>query len=68
MYEKRIQTSMDKTANNLHYEIKFEICVKDKKKLAFLLREALPFFFKQKCILFLETYFFKTRKSLIASA
>ena len=29
-YERKIQTSVDKTVNDLHYEIKFENCVKDK--------------------------------------
>ena len=28
-YEKRMQTSVDNTVNDLHYEIKFENCVKD---------------------------------------
>ena len=31
-YEKRIQTSMDNTVNDLRYEIKFENRVKDKNK------------------------------------
>ena len=53
-YEKRIQTSVDKTVNDLRDEIKFESRVKDKK-----ISEALLFFFRQKYILFLETYFFK---------
>ena len=41
-YEMRIQTSVDNTVNDLHYEIKFENCVKDKnnffikRKIAFL--------------------------------
>ena len=29
-YEIRTQTFVDNTANDLHYEIKFEDCVKDK--------------------------------------
>ena len=29
-FEKRIQTSVDNTVNDLRYEIKFENCVKDK--------------------------------------
>ena len=29
-YEKRIQTSVDNTVNDLRYKIKFENCVKDK--------------------------------------
>ena len=62
-YEKRIQTSVDKTVNDLRDEIKFESRVKDKK-----ISEALLFFFRQKYILFSETYFFKVSKNLIASA
>ena len=61
--EKRIQTSVDKTVNDLRYEIKFESSVKDKK-----ISEALLFCFRQKYIFFLETYFFKVSKNLIASA
>ena len=30
MYEKRIQTSVDNTVNDLRYEIKFENCLNDK--------------------------------------
>ena len=30
-YEKRIQTSVDNKVNDLHYEIKFENCMKDKR-------------------------------------
>ena len=52
-YEKRIQTSVDNTVNDLRYKIKFENCVKDKNN--FLLSDALLFFFKQKYVLFLET-------------
>ena len=57
---------MDNTANDLRYEIKFENCVKEKNN--FLLSRTLLFFFKQKYILFLETYFFKVPKNLIAAA
>ena len=32
-YEKRIQTSMDNTVNDLHSEIKFENRLKDKNNL-----------------------------------
>ena len=64
-YEKRIQTSVDNTVNDLHYEIKFENCVKDKNNL-FIKRKL--FFFKQKYILFLQTYFCKIPKNLIAEA
>ena len=31
-YEKRIQTSVDNTVNDLHHEIKFENCVNDNNK------------------------------------
>ena len=52
MYEKRIQTSVDNTVNDLRYEIKFENRM-TKTKITFLLREALLFFLEQKYILFL---------------
>ena len=39
-----------------------------KIKITFLLSETLLFFFKQKYILFFETYFFKIPKNLIAFA
>ena len=39
-----------------------------KTKITFLLSKTLLFFFKQKYIFFLETYFFKIPKNLIASA
>ena len=39
-----------------------------KAKIAFLISETLPFFLKQKYILFLETYLFKILKNLIASS
>ena len=48
-YEKRTQTSVDNTKNDLNYEIKFENRV---TKITFLLSETLLFFFKQKYILF----------------
>ena len=57
-YERRIQTSVDKTVNDLHYEIRFENCVKDKNN--FSLGETLLSFFKQKCILFLGTFFYES--------
>ena len=47
-YEKRIQTSMDNTVNDLRYEIKFENFVKDKNNIAFLSWTE---------ILFLQIYF-----------
>ena len=65
-YKKRIQTFLDNTINDLHQEIKFENCVKDKNN--FLLSETFLFFLKQKYILFLATYFFKILNHLIALA
>ena len=53
----RTQTSVDNTVNDLCYEVKFENCVKDKKKI-FFLSQTLLFFLKQIYILFLEKYFF----------
>ena len=64
-YQTRIQTSVEKTVNDLRYEICLKIVWK--LKLTFLLSEILLFFFKQKYIFFLETYFFKIPKNLIAS-
>ena len=65
-YEKRIQTFVDDTGNDLGYEIKFENSVRDKNKFC---NKRKIFFFKQKyTFLFLETYFFKISKNLIASA
>ena len=65
-YKKRIQTFLDNTINDLHQEIKFENCVKDKNN--FLLSETFLFFLKQKYILFLATHFFKILNHLIALA
>ena len=42
-YEKRIQTSVDNTVNDMHYKIKFENRVKEKNN----------FFIKKKNIVFL---------------
>ena len=39
-----------------------------KREITFLLSETLLFFLKQKYILFLEIYFFKIPKNLIASS
>ena len=44
-YEMKIQTSVNNTVNDLHYEIKFENCVKDKNNL---LSKTLLFFLEQK--------------------
>ena len=54
-FEKRIQTSVDNTVNDLRYESKFEIHVKDKITSFQNIFETLLFFFKQEYILFLET-------------
>ena len=50
-YEKRIQTSVDNTVNDLHYEISLKIVWKT--KITHLLSETLLFFLKQKYLLFL---------------
>ena len=61
-----MQVSVDNTVNDLHYEIKFENRMKDKNN--FFIKRNIVFFFKQKYILFLETYIFKIPGNLIASA
>ena len=50
-----MQTSVDNTVNDYV-----------KTKITFLLSETLLFLFKQKYILFLQTYSFKVSKNLIA--
>ena len=40
-YEMRTQTSVDNTVNDLHYEIKFENCVKDKNDI--FIKQNIPF-------------------------
>ena len=65
-YEKRIQTSVDNTVNDLRYEINFKIVLKT--KIAFLLTKTLLFIFKQYYILFMETHFCKIPRNLISSA
>ena len=50
-YENRIHTSVDKTVNNIRYEIKFENRVKDKNNFFIKWNIAFVFFFfKQKYI------------------
>ena len=49
-YEKRINTSVDNAVNDLHYEIKFENCVKVKnnffiKKNNFFIKRDIAFLF-----------------------
>ena len=50
------------------YVIKSSLKIVRKTKITLLLSETLLFFFKQKDILFLKTYFFKITKNLITSA
>ena len=64
-YEKRIQSSVDNTVNDLNHEIKFQRRVKT--KITFLLSKTFISSFKQKKILILEKYFFKIPKNSIAS-
>ena len=55
------------TVNDLHYEIKFENRVKDKN--SFFIKRNISFQFETKIhFLFLETYFLKIPKNLIALA
>ena len=61
-----MQASVDNTVNDLRYEVKLENCMKD--KINFFIKQNISFLFKQKCILVLETYFFKIPKNLIALA
>ena len=42
-YEMRTETSVDNTVNDLHYEIKFENCVKDKNN--FFIKRNIAFLF-----------------------
>ena len=55
-YERRMQTSVDNTVNDLRYENKFENRVKDKNN--FLLSEKLLFFFFKKIHFILGEVFF----------
>ena len=57
---------MGNTVNNLRYEIKSENCVKDKNN--FFINQNIAFLFKQKHVLYMETYFFKIPKKLLTSA
>ena len=45
-YEKRIQTSVDNTVNDLRYEIKFENCLKVKNN--FFIKQNIVFLFSTK--------------------
>ena len=55
-YEKRIQTSVDNTVNDLRYEIKFENCVKDKNN--FFIKWNIAFLFWRKLYFILGDIFF----------
>ena len=55
-----MHTSVDNTANGLRYEIMFQNRVNKKNNLLS--------FLKQKYILFMETYFFKIPRYLVAPA
>ena len=61
-----MQTSVDNTVNDLRYENKFENHVKEKNNL--FIKRNIAFLFSIKYILFLETYFLKIPKNLLASA
>ena len=56
-YEKRIQTSVDNTVNDLRYEIKFENCVKDKN--SFFIKRNIAFLSWTKIYFILGDTFFK---------
>ena len=56
-YKMRTHISVDNAVNDLRYEIKFENCVKDKKK--FLLSYTLIFFLEQKYILYIFLRFLR---------
>ena len=55
-YEKRIQTSVDNTVNDLRYEIKFENCVKDKNN--FFIKRNIAFLSWTKIYFILGDIFF----------
>ena len=55
-YEKRIQTSVDNTVNDLRYEINFENNVKDKNN--FFIKWNISFLFQTKTYFILGDVFF----------
>ena len=55
-YEMRTQTSVDNTVNDLHYEIKFENCVKDKNN--FFIKRNIAFLSWTKIYFILGDIFF----------
>ena len=64
-YEMRTQTSVDNTVNDLHYEIKFENCVKDKNNF---IKQNIAFLSWTKIYFILEDIFFEIPWNLITSA
>ena len=54
--KKRIQTPVDNRVNDLHYEIKFENCVKDRNN--FFIKQNISFHFKTKIYFILGNIFF----------
>ena len=65
-YEMKIQTSVNNTVNDLHYEIKFENCVKDKNIIFIMQNVAILFWIKIYFIL--RTYFFKIPKYFLTTS
>ena len=62
----RTQTSVDKSINDLRYEIKFENCVKD--KITLVLSKTLNFFLNGNIFYSRKYIFFYFPKNLITSA
>ena len=65
-YEMKIQTSVNNTVNDLHYEIKFENCVKDKNIIFIMQNVAILFW--TKIYFILGTYFFKIPKYFLTTS
>ena len=63
MYKMRTQASVHNRVNDLHYEIKFENCMKDKNNF---IKQTLLFFLEQKY--YSWRHFLKIPKNLITSA
>ena len=64
-YEMRTQTSVDNTVNDLHYETKFENCVKDKNN--FFIKRNIALLCWTKIYFIFGGIFFKIPKNLITS-
>ena len=62
----KIQTSVNNTVNDLHYEIKFENCVKDKNIIFIMQNVAILFW--TKIYFILGTYFFKIPKYFLTTS